>query len=351
MTPDVAASSSAPIKRKNEQSEPAHTQKKTKGIRKIQNGSAYAIEVNQVEVGDNSTGIQESEDHENEGDEVDEEEEVPDNLTFGEKTLGLLVEGMNKFQKQMLEFCAISSKQASTTNTIVSGLSEKLESTPLPASRGSSFSSSSSSEPSFSVSPSSGVDDSSAETSTSKVSRKINAPCFATSALAHSIMGAMPGIRQVFSNSVVIATEANVVVVGPDAAVDKAVGEVVGLDAAVDEAKAVDKAVVEVFGLDAAVDGRDAAVDRPDAAVVGPDAAVDGPNVVVDEPDAAVDGDDDTLDQDNRYDPGYHTLKHQLDTLLRKRIPRQFHHLSFKEMALVTQPNLQTVLATIDGKV
>ena len=345
MTPDVAASSSAPIKRKNEQSEPAHTQKKTKGIRKIQNGSAYAIEVNQVEVGDNSTGIQESEDHENEGDEEDEEEEVPDNLTFGEKTLGLLVEGMNKFQKQMLEFCAISSKQASSINTIVSGLSKKLESTPLPASRGSSFSSSSSSRTSFSLSPSSGVDESSAETSTIKVSRQENAPCFATSALAHSIMGAMPGIRQVFSNSVVKATEANVVVVGPDAAVDKAVGEVVGLDAAVDEAKAVDKAVVEVFGLDAAVDeanavdkavvevfgldaavdGRDAAVDRPDAAVVGPDAAVDGPNVVVDEPDAAVDGDDDTLDQDNRYDPGYHTLKHQLDTLLRKRIPRQFH--------------------------
>ena len=36
-------------------------------------------------------------------DEEEEEEEVPDNLTFGEKTLGLLVEGMNKFQKQMLE--------------------------------------------------------------------------------------------------------------------------------------------------------------------------------------------------------------------------------------------------------
>ena len=116
-------SSSAP-KRKTEQDEPIHKTKKTKGIRKIQNGSGYGIEVSQVVVSDDSTGMQEIGEPENEGDEEEEDDVVSDNLTFGEKTLGLLVEGMNKFQQQMLEFCAMTSKQASTTNTIVSGLSK-----------------------------------------------------------------------------------------------------------------------------------------------------------------------------------------------------------------------------------
>ncbi len=42
------------------------------------------------------------------------------------------------------------------------------------------------------------------------------------------------------------------------------------------------------------------------------------------------------LDQDNRHDPGYHAFKQKLDTLMRDRIPRQFHHLSLKELAAVT---------------
>ena len=58
--------------------------------------------------------------------EEEEEEEVPDNLTFGEKTLGLLVEGINKFQNNLLEFCSFSSKQSSETNSLL-GLEARLD--------------------------------------------------------------------------------------------------------------------------------------------------------------------------------------------------------------------------------
>ena len=108
-------------------------------------------------LGEDSSGMGDNEIQN--GEEDEEDEEVPDNLTFGEKTLGLLVEGMNTFQKNMLEFCAFSSKQASATNTILTGLSKKLESTPLPATSGSSFSSSSSSLSSFLTSPSNGLEE------------------------------------------------------------------------------------------------------------------------------------------------------------------------------------------------
>ena len=92
--------------------------------------------------------------NENEADEDDEEEEEeePDNLTFGEKTLGLLVEGMNEFQKTMLEYLSISSRQANETNTNISNMSKKIENFPLMA-KGSSSSSSASNSSSTSLSP------------------------------------------------------------------------------------------------------------------------------------------------------------------------------------------------------
>jgi len=40
-----------------------------------------------------------------------------------------------------------------------------------------------------------------------------------------------------------------------------------------------------------------------------------------------------------------------LYTLLRERIPRQFQHYNFKELAGVSKPNLRQVLAAIDGKI
>ena len=86
-----------------------------------------------------------------EEEEEEEEEEVPDTLTFGEKTLGLLVEGINKFQNNMLEFCAFSSRQSSETKSILSNLSKKLEKNhQVAGSTSSSDASSSSSSSSFS---------------------------------------------------------------------------------------------------------------------------------------------------------------------------------------------------------
>ena len=129
-------------------------------------------------LGEDSSGMGDNEIQN--GEDNEEDEEVPDNLTFGEKTLGLLVEGMNTFQKNMPEFCAFSSKQASATNTILTGLSKKLESTPLPPS-GSSYSSSSSSSSSFLLSPSNGLGESLPKTS------------FVNSSLASSFMSAIKG--------------------------------------------------------------------------------------------------------------------------------------------------------------
>jgi hypothetical protein len=113
--------SSSASKRKSEHAGSVNKQQKTKDIRKLQNGSAFGVEVSQVILGEDSSGIDENEIQNGED---DEDEEEPDNLTFGEKTLGLLVEGMNTFQKNMLEFCAFSSKQASATNTILTSLSK-----------------------------------------------------------------------------------------------------------------------------------------------------------------------------------------------------------------------------------
>jgi len=175
--------SSSATKRKSEHAGSANKQQKTKSIRKLQNGSAYGVEVSQVILGEDSSGMGDNEIQNGVDDEED--EEVPDNLTFGEKTLGLLVEGMNTFQKNMLEFCAFSSKQASATNTILTSLSKKLESTPLPAPSGSSFSSSSSSLSSFLTSPSNGLEENLPKTT------------FVNSSLANSFMSAMPGIKQV----------------------------------------------------------------------------------------------------------------------------------------------------------
>jgi hypothetical protein len=57
----------------------------------------------------------------------EEDKEVPDKLTFVEQTVGLLVEGLNTFRNNMLEFCAFSRKQATAINTILTGLNTKLE--------------------------------------------------------------------------------------------------------------------------------------------------------------------------------------------------------------------------------
>jgi hypothetical protein len=78
--------------------------------------------VGQVTLGENLT-----ETDENDGGGDEEEEEVPDSLTFGEKTLGLLVDGINKFQNNLLEFCSFSSKQSSETNSLLSNLSKKID--------------------------------------------------------------------------------------------------------------------------------------------------------------------------------------------------------------------------------
>ena len=90
----------------------------------IQNSAGYGIEVGQVTLGENLTQIDENDGGD---EEEDEEEEVPDNLTFGEKTLGLLIEGINKFQNNLLEFCSFSSKQSSETNSLLSNLSKKID--------------------------------------------------------------------------------------------------------------------------------------------------------------------------------------------------------------------------------
>jgi hypothetical protein len=52
----------------------------------------------------------------------------------------------------------------------------------------------------------------------------------------------------------------------------------------------------------------------------------------------------------DRLDPSYLLFKRHLDALLNERIPRQFRHLSFKDMRLVTQTNLRSILDDIDGK-
>jgi hypothetical protein len=82
--------SSSASKRKSEHAGSVNKQQKTKDIRKLQNGSAFGVEVSQVILGEDSSGIDENE-----------------------------IQGMNTFQKNMLEFCAFSSKQASATNTIL----------------------------------------------------------------------------------------------------------------------------------------------------------------------------------------------------------------------------------------
>ena len=51
---------------------------------------------------------------------------------------------------------------------------------------------------------------------------------------------------------------------------------------------------------------------------------------------------------DARYD--YREFKTKLDRLFRTKIPRQYHHLNFKEMRGVTQVNLGAILNDIDNK-
>ena len=77
--------------------------------------------------------------------------------------------------------------------------------------------------------------------------------------------------------------------------------------------------------------------DRSNAAVVdaiGGDRGTDGIVAVAKGVD---DDDDDMLDLDNMLDnyPVYYAFKQKLDTLIRNRIPRQFHHLIFKELVVV----------------
>ena len=53
---------------------------------------------------------------------------------------------------------------------------------------------------------------------------------------------------------------------------------------------------------------------------------------------------------DARYDTDYREFKTKLDGLLRTKLPRQYHHLNFKEMRGVTQVNLGAILNDIDSK-
>jgi hypothetical protein len=269
-----------------------------------------------VILGEDSSGIGENDIQDCENDEEYEEDvEEPDNLTFGEKTLSLLVEGMNTFQKNMLEFCSFSSKQASTTNTILTSLSKKFESTPLPATSGSSFSSSSSSSSSFLLSSSSGLDESLPKCS------------FLNSSLANSFMSAIPGIKLAISQP--NSTKRDFVN-GPSA--------VVASSAVVEHEDDDDEHHNDDVHDFAAVVASSVDVDVPNAgsassSVVAPSVDV-APSVVVDVPNVGFDDDDDAgsdaLDHDNRLDPEYNTFKNKLDTMLHERIPRQLHHLSFK---------------------
>ena len=58
--------------------------------------------------------------------------------------------------------------------------------------------------------------------------------------------------------------------------------------------------------------------------------------------------DDDLARLEARFDPEYASFKTQLDALLRERIPRQFQHLSFKEMRLIQ--HLGPILNDIDSE-
>ena len=53
---------------------------------------------------------------------------------------------------------------------------------------------------------------------------------------------------------------------------------------------------------------------------------------------------------DARYDTDYREFKTKLDGLLRTKLPRQYHHLNFKEMRGVTQVNLGAILNDIESK-
>ncbi len=174
-------------------------------------------------LGEHLTETDENDGGGDEEEEEEEEEEVPDNLTFGEKTLGLLVEGINKFQNNLLEFCSFSSKQSSETNLLLSNLSKKLDKSSQLVGSASSASSSSTSIPSSSSSRHSSLDKSSqlVGSASTASSSSTSIPSSSSSrhssfeaesslferSLANALKGSMPGIRQVLTRQSVVAPD------------------------------------------------------------------------------------------------------------------------------------------------
>ena len=318
--------------------------KKTKRIRKIKNSSGYGVEVNQMVIADNLTEVNNDNENENIEGEEEEEEEMPDNLTFGEKTLGLLVEGVNKFEKRILEYFDLSSKLAQSTNTHLSNLNKKMENFPQMVKSG--IDSFSSSKSSFSCSSS---DDDEIHTHTT------------LNKMVASVDRVVAAVDRVVVAATCINQAIDAVVDRVDAVTDRAANVAVDRFNAVVDRNNVDDvdhnadrvdAVVN-RAPDAAVVNR-AAVDRVDAAVDRVDAVVNrAADAAVDRVDAVVVDQADNLDNgrwDARFDTEYTMFKELLDRLIGEKIPRQFHHLNFKDMRSVTQVNLRETLDEIDRK-
>jgi hypothetical protein len=109
-----------------EGSELVQKQAKTKAIRKIQNGSAYGLKASDVVLGGNLTEDAGEVEDANDADDDDDGDEIPDNLTFGEKTLGALVQQFSTFQNTMQGFFSIASKQAATSNSLLVSMNKKI---------------------------------------------------------------------------------------------------------------------------------------------------------------------------------------------------------------------------------
>ena len=102
------------------------------------------------------------------------------------------MEGLNKFQNNLLEFCSFSSKQSSETNSLLFNLSKKIDKT---FQLGGSDSSASSSSTSIASSSSSRISSLEAESSLFERS------------LVSALKGSMPGIREVLTRQSVVAPD------------------------------------------------------------------------------------------------------------------------------------------------
>ena len=330
------SSSSSSNKRKgqagDENMEPTQKQAKTKDIRKIQNSSTSSLKCSDVVVGTNLQLAEEGKANE------EEEEEQPDNLNFNERTVGLLVQEMNTFQKSMLQFCSYSSKQAAETNKHLSNLNKKMENNSVKLNSSSSFSKSSlSSPPNSSIFDSPLLDavgalngddalngdlalngDGALNGGKTKVvvEKKSVSASYLTnnSYLANTLLSAMPGIRLITSATRVSSNAPTVVLNGQAPAVVS--------------------------------NGQLPQVGPP----VGPPVGPQEPPVDNGDGDDSDDGDLGEVERwDARYDYDYKQFKLKFDALLHEKIPRQFQHLNFKQMRAVTHVNLSGTLNDIDS--